>query len=49
MSPYQIAGRPVPVVEYLDINGHKIPILDLKELPDKLRTDSEEEDHDLSG
>lgn len=49
MNTWTDQGVNLPVCGNLVVNGHNIPILDLKELPDKLWTDSGEEDHDLSG
>lgn len=50
MNTWTDQGVILPVCGNLVVNGHNIPILDLKELPDKPRTDSgEEENHEVSG
>ena len=49
MSTYTVSGISIPVCGELEVEGHKIPVLDLKEVPDKLWPASGEvEEHDLS-
>lgn len=48
MSTYQVLNLILPTCGELDVNGHCIPILDLKELQDKQREEPAEDLHAVS-